>query len=119
MPEGNSGGHAESRFAESSRGSTWQERRQKRHEDREHEREEEQSGLREGSYQTLQTVSSAIGHNQYDERDQEIERLRRLVRDFEPEERNRHQQWNQDKREIRDDNMGDRDDGESRQSDSH
>ena len=60
-----------------------------------------------------------MGHEQYEERDQEIEQLRRLVRDFELEERNRHQQWNQDNRERRDDNMGDRDDGESSQSDSH
>ena len=50
---------------------------------------EEQSGLREGSYQTLRMVSGTTGHNQYEERDQEIERLHRLVRDFELEERNR------------------------------
>ena len=30
-----------------------------------------------------------MGHEQYEERDQEIEQLRRLVRDFELEERNR------------------------------
>ena len=44
-----SGGHAESGFARSSRGSTWQERRKKRREDQERELVEEQSGLREGS----------------------------------------------------------------------
>ena len=53
MSEGHSGGHAESGFVGSSRGSIWRERRQKRHEDREHERAEEQFGLGEGSYQTL------------------------------------------------------------------
>ena len=88
MFEGNSGGHAESGSVGSSLGSTWWERRQKRREDREFEQMEEQSGLREGSYQTLQMVSGTMGHNQYEERDQEIERLRRLVRDFELEERN-------------------------------
>ena len=45
--------------------------------------------------------------------DQEIEWLRRLVRDFELEEKNRRQRRNQDNRERRDDNFGDRDDGES------
>ena len=87
MSEGYFGGHAESGSAGSSRGSTWQERRQKRHEDRERERAEEQSGLREGSYQTLRTVSGTTGYDQHEEMDQEIEWLRRLVRDFELEEK--------------------------------
>ena len=113
MSEGHSRGHAESGFAGSSRGPTWRERRQKRREDREHEWAEEQSGLGEGSYQTLRTVSGATGHDQHEERNQEIEQLRRLVRDFELEERNRCQQRNQDHRERRDDNVGDRNDGES------
>ena len=94
MSEGHSGSHAESGSVGSSQGSTWWERRQKRREDRERERVEEQSGLGEGSYQTLRMVSSATGHNQHEERDQEIERLRRLVRDFELEEKNRRQRWN-------------------------
>ena len=113
MSEGYFGGHVESGSAGSSRGSTWQERRQKRHEDRERERAEEQSGLREGSYQTLRTVSGTTGYDQHEEMDQEIEWLRRLVRDFELEEKNRRQRRNQDNRERRDDNFGDRDDGES------
>ena len=58
-------------------------------------------------------VSGATGHDQHEERDQEIERLRRLVKDFELEERNRHQGRNQDNRERRDDNVGDRDNGKS------
>ena len=79
---------------------------------------EEQSSLEEGSYQTLQTVSGTTGHEQYEESDQKVERLRRLVGDFELEARNRRQRRNQDNRERRDDNVGDRDDGESNQSGS-
>ena len=113
ISEGYSGGHAESGSAGSSQGSIWREQGQKRHEDRERERVEEQSGLEEGSYQTLRIVSGATGHNQHEERDQEIERLRRLVRDLELEERNRRQRRNQDNRERRDNNVRNRDDGES------
>ena len=87
MSEGCSGGHAESGSMGSSRGSTWWERRHKRREDREHEREEEQSSLEEGLYQTRQTISGASGHGQFEERDQEVEWLRRLVRDLELEAR--------------------------------
>ena len=53
MFEGHPEGRAESGFAGSSRGSTWRERRQKRREDWERKLAEEQSGLGEGSYQTL------------------------------------------------------------------
>ena len=83
-------GHAESESVGFSQESTWQERRHKRREDRECEREEEQSGLREGSYQTHRTISGASGNGQFDERDQKLERLRRLVRDLELEARGRH-----------------------------
>ena len=96
MSNGHSRGLAESGSAGSSWGSTWRERRQKRREDREFEQVEEQSCLGEGSYQTLRTVSGATGHDQQEERDQKIEQLRKLVRDFELEERNRGQQRNQD-----------------------
>ena len=89
MSEGRSGDHAKSRSIGSSQGSTWREQRQKIPEDREHEQQEEQSNLGEGSYQTLQTVSGATGHGQFEERDQEVERLRRLVRDLELEARDR------------------------------
>ena len=71
----------------SSQDSTWRERRQKRRKDRERERREEESGLGEGSDQTHRTMSSASGHGQFDERDQELERLSRLVRDLELEAR--------------------------------
>ena len=113
MSEGCSGDHAESGSVGSSRGSTWWEQRQKRREDREREREEEQSGLREGSYQTLQTVSGTTGRGRFEERDREVELLRRLVRDFELKARNKHQRRDQDNRERIDDNVGDRDGGES------
>ena len=91
MSEGHSRDHAKGGSVRSSQGSTWLERRQKRHEDREREREEEQSGLGEGSYQTLQTVSGTTKDERHKERDREIKQLRRLVRDFELEARNRHQ----------------------------
>ena len=90
ISEGCSRGHAKSRFVGSSRESTWREKRHKRREDREREREEEQSGLGEGSYQTHRIISSASGHGQFNERDQELERMRRLVRDLELETRGRH-----------------------------
>ena len=82
MSEEHSGGHAESGFVGSSRESTWRERRHKRCKDREREREEEQSGLGEGLYQTHRTIPGALGHRQFDERDQELERLLRLVIDL-------------------------------------
>ena len=119
MSEGYSRGHAESGSAESSRGSTWQERRQKIREDREREQAEEQSDLGERSYQTLRKVSGATRYDQHEKKDQEIDRLRRLVRDFELKERNRHQRRNQDDQERRDDNVVDHDNGESSQTDPH
>ena len=69
MSEGRSGGHAKSGSIGSSRGSTWLERRQKRHEDRERLRGEEEFGLGEGSDQTHRTMSGASGHGQRDDRD--------------------------------------------------
>ena len=87
MSEGCSGGRAQSGSVGSSRGSTWRERRQKGCEDREHLRGEEESSLGGGSDQTRRTVSSVSGHGQYDDRDQELERLRRLVMDLELEVR--------------------------------
>ena len=89
MSERRSRDHAESKSVGSSQGSTRRERWQKRQEDKECEREEEQSGLKEGSYQTHRMISGATGHGQFKERDQEVERLRRLVRDLESEARDR------------------------------
>ena len=91
-----SGSHAKSDLVGSSRGSTWQERRLKRCEDREREQEKEQFGLGEGSYQMHRTISSASGHGQFDERDEELEQLCKLVRDLELEARGGHQRRDQD-----------------------
>ena len=108
MSERHSGGRAESGFVGSSWGSTWRERRQKRHEDREHLRGEEESGLGEGSDQTRRLMSGVSGHRQYDDRDRELERLHRLVMDLELEARGRRQERDRHHRRRRNDSTGDR-----------
>ena len=97
MSRGQSGSYAENGSGRSFQGSTWQERRQKGREDREYE-EEWQFGLGEGLFQTYRTMSGASRHNRFDKRDEELkrkdeelERLRRLVRDLELEVRGRRQ----------------------------
>ena len=72
MSESQPGSYAKSGSGRSSLGSTWWERRQKRHEDREHE-EEGQSSLEEGSFQTYWTMSGASGRNRFDKRNEELE----------------------------------------------
>ena len=89
MSERCSGSYAESGSMGSSRGSTWREQRHKRSEDRDREQEEERSGLGEGSYQTHRIVSGASRLRQFDKRDEEFERLRKLARDLELEARGR------------------------------
>ena len=89
----------ESGFEGSSRGSTWRERRHKRHEDRDCEWEEERSGLGEGSYQTNWMISSASRHGHFDKRDEEHECLHRLVRDLELEVRGRRRRKDPDDQE--------------------
>ena len=101
MSEERSGGRAPSNSIGSSRGSTWRERRQKRQKDKEHPRGEERSGLEEGSDQTHRTVSGVSVHRQYDDRDRELERLRRLVMDLELEARGRRQERNRNLRQRR------------------
>lgn len=96
MSERWSEGSAKSGSVGSSRGSIWRKRRQKRHEDKEHEHGKKRSGLGEGSYQTNWAASNASGHRQLDERDEELERLRRLVRDLELEARDRPRRGDQD-----------------------
>ena len=108
MSERHLGGHAESGSVGSSRGSTWRERRHKRREDRECEQEEEQSGLGEGSYQTHRTLSGALGYGQFDERDEELEWLHRLVRYLELKARGRHQRRDRDDQERRAGSEGNR-----------
>ena len=96
MSKRRSGSYTESGSVGSSRGSTWRERRHKRHEDRDHKQEEERSGLGEGWYQTHRTISDASGHRQFDERDKELERLRGLVRNLEFEAKGRTQRRDRD-----------------------
>ena len=60
------------------------------------EQKEEQSSLGEGLYQTHRTMFGASEHGQYDETDEELEWLRRLVRDLELEARGGHQRRDQD-----------------------
>ena len=96
MSKRHSGGHAESGSVRSSRGSSWRERKQKEREDREPDRQEEMSGTGGGSYQTQRTVSGATRYRQRVERDEELERLRRLVKDLELEVRGRRRRRNRD-----------------------
>ena len=116
MSQGCSGGHAESGSIGSSRGSTWLERRQKRHEDKERKHRKEESSLGKGSNQTHRTMSSASRHGQHNERDQEMEWLGKLVRDLELEARGWRQRKDRDNRERRDGNVGNR--GKERSSQS-
>ena len=97
MSRGQFGSYAESDSGRSSRGSTWQERRQEGREDREYEQEEGQSSLEEGLFQTYRTMYHALGCNHFDKRDEELERLHRLVRDLELEARGRC--WKRDHKE--------------------
>ena len=89
MSEGQLGSYAKSGLGGSSRGSSWRERRQKRHEDRRYEQEGEHSGPREGPFQTHQIMSGASGHERPNRRDKELECLWRLVRELELEARGR------------------------------
>ena len=89
-------------------GSTWRERRHKRCEDRDHEQDEERSGLGEGSYQTHRTMLGASGYGQFDEREEELERLHKLVRDLELEARGRRPRGNRDNQEGGSVSRGDR-----------
>ena len=109
----------ESGFEGSSRGSTWRERRHKRHEDRDCEWEEERSGLGEGSYQTNWMISSASRHGHFDKRDEEHECLHRLVRDLELEVRGRHWRREHDDQKEGSSSRGGRYGAKSHQSSSH
>ena len=51
-------------------------------------------------------MSSAAGHKQFDERDEELELLRRLVRDWEVEARDRSQRADRSNRERRSNSGG-------------
>ena len=79
----------DSRSKGSSRGSSWQERRQKRDQDRWYEEHWEQPNSGEGFSQLYQSTSYIPKQEHYDRRDQELERLRKQVRDLELEVRGR------------------------------
>ena len=116
MSEGHSGGHAQSGSVGSFRGSTWRERRQKGREDRERLRGDIGSSLGEGSDQTRRTVLGVSGHRQFDDRDRELERLRRLVMDLELEARGRRQERDRHHRQRRNASTGNRGEEGSSQS---
>ena len=119
MSGGQSGSYAESGFGRSSRGSTWQERRQEGREDREYEQEEGQSSLEEGLFQTYRTMYHALGCNHFDKRDEELERLHRLVRDLELEARGRRRMKDHEEREEGSTSVGGHYGARSHQSGSH
>ena len=106
MSERRLGSYAESGSVGSSWGFTWRERRHKGLEDRGLEQGEGQSGLGEGSYQTQYMMLGAAGHERFDERNEELERLCRRVRDLELEARDRNRGRDQDVRERRDGSEG-------------
>ena len=97
----------------------WRERRHKRREDRDRKQEEERSGLEEGSYQTHWTMSGVSRHGKFDERDEELERLRKMVRDLELEARGRHRRRDRNNREGGSASEGDRYGTRSNRSSSH
>ena len=97
----------------------WRERRHKRREDRDRKQEKERSGLGEGSYQTHWTMSGASRHGKFDERDEELERLRKLVRDLELEARGRHRRRDQNNQKGGSASEGDRYGTRSNRSSSH
>ena len=97
MSERRSTSYTENAFGGSSWGSTWRERRQKRCEDKEY-KEQGQSGLGEGSFQTYRTMFGALGCDRFNKRDEklnqrgeQLECLRRLMRDLELQARGRRQ----------------------------
>ena len=69
----------------SSQGSSWWERRHKIGEDWRYKLEGDRSGLGEGSSYTYRSTSGASEHEHHDRRGQELEHLRRMVRDLELE----------------------------------
>ncbi|XP_050264077.1 uncharacterized protein LOC126708323 [Quercus robur] len=89
MSERNSGDHAGTGSVGFSQGSSWRERKQKERKDRGHDQQKVMSDIGKGSYQTQRMISSATGQRQKEERDKELEWLRRLVRGLELEVRGR------------------------------
>lgn len=83
MLDHHSGSYTVSGSGGSSWSSSWRERRYKRNKDRRREQDGEHSGSGEGSSQTYRSVSDVSQHEHRDRRDQELECLRRLVKDLE------------------------------------
>lgn len=106
-------------FGGFSQGSSWRERRYKRNEDRRWERDGEQSSSGEGSSRTYQIVSGISEHEHRDRRDQEIERLRRMVRNLEIEVRGICRRRNRDEHAEGSVSIGGSHGEASRQSSSH
>ena len=94
MSDHHSVSYASSGSGGSSPSSSWRERRHKRNEDRRHEWDRERSSLGEGSLQTYWSAFEVLEQEHHDRRDQELERLRRLIRDLELEVRGRCQRRN-------------------------
>ena len=89
MFDHHSASYANSGSNGSSRSLSWQEMRHKRNENRRYNWDREHSGSGEGSSQKYRSASKILKQKHRDRRDQELERLHRLVRDLELEVRNR------------------------------
>ena len=96
MFDHHSASYADSGSRGSSRSLSWQEMRHKRNENRRYDWDGEHSGSGEGSSQTYQSASKIPEQKHRDRRDQEPERLHRLVRDLELEVHNRDRKRNHD-----------------------
>ena len=106
MSRRHSESYAESGSRGSLRGSSWRERRYKRDEDRRYEQEEDHSSPGEGSLYTYWSMSDASRHEHFDKRDEELERLDRLVRDLELEARCRCRRRDREERAERSASVG-------------
>ena len=119
MSERHSRSYAESGSRGSSWGSSWQERSYKKDEDPRYEQAEEHFGPEEGSFQTYRSMSGASVHECFDRRDEELKRLRRLVRDLEIEARGRRRRRNHEKHANGSTSIGSSHGKASHQSGSH
>ena len=70
--------------------------RHKRDEDQRYKKEEEHSSPGEGLFQAYQSMLDASGHERFDRKDEELERLHRLVKDLKLEARGRCQRRNRE-----------------------
>ena len=95
-----------SRSGGSSRGSRWQERRQKRDQDYRHEEHVKWPDSREGSSQGYRSASYIFEQEQYKKRDQELEHLCKQVRNLDLEVRGTRRRRNCDESPEDSDNIG-------------